>query len=43
VEEDRKLAQEAFALDPMIDDLEVAKKLLDDYLKTFDSYLSFKL
>jgi len=43
VEEDRKLAQEAFALDPMIDDLEVAKKLLDDYLKTFEPYLSFKL
>lgn len=43
VEEDRKLAQEAFAIDPMIDDLEVAKKLLDDYLKTFDSYLRFKL
>jgi alpha-galactosidase len=43
VEEDRKLAQEAFALDPMIDDLEVARKLLDEYLKAFDSYLSFKL
>lgn len=43
VEEDRKLAQEAFAIDPMIDDLEVAKELLDDYLEAFDSYLSFKL
>lgn len=43
VEEDRKLAQEALALDPMIDDPEIAKKLLDDYLQAFDSYLSFKL
>jgi len=43
VEEDRSLAIQAFALDPMVDDLEVAEKLLDEYLQVFNSYLEFKL
>lgn len=43
IEEDRKLALEAFALDPTMDDLDVARKLLEEYLVTFDPYLSFKL
>lgn len=43
LEEDKKLALEALALDPMIDDLDVARKLLEEYLTTFDPYLSFKL
>ncbi|MGQ9623349.1 MAG: family 4 glycosyl hydrolase [Candidatus Caldatribacteriaceae bacterium] len=43
VEEDKKIALEALALDPMIDDLEVARKILDEYLMVFDPYLSFKL
>lgn len=43
VEEDRSLAMQAFALDPMIDDPEVAAKLLEEYLDTFDPYLEFKL
>lgn len=43
VEEDKKLALEALALDPMIDDLEVARKLLEEYLLVFEPYLSFKL
>ncbi|WP_438316430.1 hypothetical protein ACP6EK_00615 [Candidatus Caldatribacterium sp. SIUC1] len=43
VEEDKKLALEALALDPMIDDLEVARKLLEEYLTTFAPYLAFKL
>lgn len=43
VEENRSLALQAFALDPMIDDLDVAEKILDEYLKTFGSYLEFKL
>ncbi|MGQ9474377.1 MAG: hypothetical protein ACUVRN_10085, partial [Candidatus Caldatribacteriaceae bacterium] len=43
VEEDKKIALEALALDPMIDDLEVARKILDEYLTVFDPYLSFKL
>jgi alpha-galactosidase/6-phospho-beta-glucosidase family protein len=43
IEEDKKLALEALALDPMIDDLEVARKLLEEYLSVFDPYLSFKL
>lgn len=43
LEEDRKLALEAFALDPMIDDLDVARKLLDEYLEVFAPYLSFTL
>jgi len=43
VEEERSLAIQAFALDPMVDDLEVAEKLLDEYLQVFDSYLEFKL
>lgn len=43
VEEDRSLALQAFALDPMIDDPALAQELLEEYLKTFDSYLKFKL
>lgn len=43
IEEDKKLAIEALALDPMIDDLDVARKLLDEYLAVFDPYLSYKL
>lgn len=43
LEEDKALALEALALDPMIDDLDVARKLLDEYLTVFDPYLSFKL
>lgn len=43
IEEDKKLALEALALDPMIDDLDVARRLLDEYLTVFDPYLSFKL
>lgn len=43
VEEDRSLALQAFALDPMIDDLDLAAKLLEEYLRVFDSYLEFKL
>lgn len=39
VEGDRKLALEALALDPMIDDFEVAQKILDEGLATFKSYL----
>ncbi len=41
VEHDLSLALQAFALDPMIDDLEVAKKLLEEYCKTFQDYISF--
>ncbi len=36
---DRQLALQALALDPMIDDLQVARDLLDDYLTAFKSYL----
>ncbi|MEN3203607.1 MAG: hypothetical protein ABDK87_07765 [Atribacterota bacterium] len=43
VEEDKKLALEALALDPMIDDLEVARNILDEYLTVFDPYLKYKL
>ncbi len=43
LEEDRKLALEALALDPMIDDLDVARKLLNEYLEVFAPYLSFSL
>ena len=39
VEGDRKLALEALALDPMIDDFEVAQKIFDEGLATFKSYL----
>ncbi len=36
---DRELALRALALDPMIDDLRVARKLLDDYLAAEKAYL----
>lgn len=39
VEGDRKLALQALAIDPMVDDLSVARGLLDDGLKTFAGYL----
>jgi alpha-galactosidase len=39
VKGDRKLALQALALDPMVDDLDVARRLLDDYLETFKDYL----
>jgi alpha-galactosidase len=39
VEGDKHLALQALALDPMIDDPEIAEKLLNDYLKAFKNYL----
>jgi alpha-galactosidase len=39
VEGDRKLALQALALDPMVDDLETARGLLWDYLDAFAEYL----
>ena len=39
VEGDRKLALQALCLDPMIDDIEVAKHLLEDSLTAFADYL----
>jgi len=36
---DRALALQALALDPMVDDLETAKSLLDDGLKLFGKYM----
>ncbi len=36
---DRSLALQALALDPMVDDLDVARQLLDDYLDAFRDYL----
>ena len=36
VEGDRHLALQALALDPMIDDPEIAEKLLDDYLEALN-------
>jgi alpha-galactosidase len=39
VKGDRNLALQALALDPMIDDPQVARNLLHDYLDTFRDYL----
>jgi alpha-galactosidase len=39
VEGDRYLALQALAMDPMIDDLDVARGLLDDGLRAFKKYL----
>ncbi len=39
VEGDRALALQALALDPMIDDLDIARRLLDDGLALFADYL----
>ncbi|MFX0093306.1 MAG: hypothetical protein ACFFBD_16240 [Candidatus Hodarchaeota archaeon] len=39
IEGDRDAALQAFSLDPMINDLELAEKLLDDYLKVHKQYL----
>lgn len=39
VEGDRKLALQALALDPIIDDLQVARAILEDGLKAFEKYL----
>jgi len=36
---DRKLALQALALDPMVDDPRVAQALLDDYLAANKTYL----
>ena len=36
---DRELALQALALDPMVDDLDVARHLLDDFLKTQKEYV----
>jgi alpha-galactosidase len=34
VQGDRELALQALALDPTVDDLEIARRVLDDYLET---------
>ncbi len=39
VKGDRNLALQALALDPMVDDLDVAKNILQDSLKAFQEYL----
>jgi alpha-galactosidase len=39
VKGDRQMALEALALDPMVDDPQVARSLLEDYLETFREYL----
>lgn len=39
VKGDRNIALQALALDPMIDDPEIARKLLDDYLEAEKEYL----
>ncbi|MFX1534868.1 MAG: hypothetical protein ACFFDI_11650 [Promethearchaeota archaeon] len=36
---DHELALQAFALDPMVNDLDLAEKLLDEYLKAHKQYL----
>jgi alpha-galactosidase len=36
---DRQVALQALALDPMVDDVEVARRLLDDYLEAHKAYL----
>ena len=42
VEGSREKALQAFVLDPMIDDIQTAKKLLDEYLMIFKEYLKVK-
>ena len=36
---DRQLALQALLLDPVITDLDVAQRILDDYLTTYQKYL----
>jgi alpha-galactosidase len=39
VQGDRELALQALLLDPMINDIDRARAILDDFLKTFAEYL----
>jgi len=43
VEGNRSKALQSIILDPMVDDIHIANKLLEEYLKTFKNYLKFQL